>query len=111
MTTRAEKVASVLHRELGRLISGIELPHLTTIREIEVTPDLHFAKVWLSVLPDTEETQAEILGLLQDQLYDWQGVLNRQLGMKIVPRISFALDHSGQYVSHISDLIKKTREE
>lgn len=108
MSQRTEKVASVLQHELGRLLSEVELPHLTTIREIEVTPDLRFAKVWLSILPDTEETEGTILDLLQSQVYNWQGVLNRKLGMKIVPRISFAVDHSGEYASHINDLIKKT---
>lgn len=89
----------------------LELPFLTTITRVEVSEDLKYAKVWISVLPAGEENEKQILATLKENIYDLQGGLNRKMETKITPRISFAVDHSGEYASHISDLIKKTHEE
>ena len=52
MALRVEKVASLLHRELGSIISrecaggGFGF---TTVTEVRMTPDLKLAKVYVSV--------------------------------------------------------------
>ena len=43
--------------------------------------------------------------------YDIQGQLNRDMGMKMTPRIQFLLDTSPRYVQHIDELIKQIHDE
>ncbi len=84
---------------------------MTTISKVEISPDLKYAKIWITVLPSGKENEKEILGLLKENTYELQGNLNRELSMKMTPRISFAIDTSQEYAAHISELIKKTHED
>ncbi len=109
MSRRTDQVAALLQQEIGSYIIKLELPALTTISKVEVTPDLKWGKVWITVMGD-EAQQAEVLAVLKDDLFDLQGQLNRKLEMKFVPRVKFALDHGQEYASHINELLRKTDE-
>ncbi len=110
MSRRTEKVAALLHEEVGDYINQMELPSLTTISKVEVTPDLKWCKVWITVMGE-DDRQKEVLAELQKTLFDLQGSLNRKLVMKFVPRVKFMIDHGEEYASHISELLRKTYEE
>ena len=111
MTLRTEKVASVVQQILGEQMQLLELPFLTTIMKVEVSPDLKNARVWISVMPAGEENEKRILDILNHNLYDLQGALIHTMEMKIIPRVHFKIDHSQEYVSHIDELIKKSHED
>ncbi len=110
MTRRTDKVQAVLQQEIGDYIKQLELPALTTISKVEVTPDLKWCKVWITVMGD-ENVQKLVMSALSENLYDLQGTLNRKLEMKFVPRVKFVIDHGEEYASHINELIRKTHEE
>lgn len=111
MNLRSDKIGSVIQRVLGVELQQLELPFLTTIVKVEVTDDLKYAKVWISVLPSGVENEKQILGILKENIYDLQGSILKELAMKIVPRISFKVDVSQEYASKINELIRKTHEE
>lgn len=81
---------------------------LTTIHKVETSKDLRWAKVWITILNGNEE---KILGMLNHNLYDIQGELNRLMEVKIVPRISFKVDTTGQHAQHISEIFHKIEKE
>lgn len=108
MTRRTEKVSSTLQTKLGQLMNELELPFLTTISKVEVSPDLKHAKVWITVFSDKEKDEKAVLAVLHENIYDLQGGINEHLKSKNVPRIAFAIDHSEQYASHINKLLKET---
>lgn len=110
MSRRTEKVESVLQREVGEYLLSLELAALTTISKVEVTEDLKWAKVWITVFGDENKGQ-EVLDQLIGELPEIQESLMEKLEMKIVPRVKFVLDHSEEYSSHINELLKKTRSE
>ena len=87
----------------------LELPAMTTVRNVEVAPDLKQAKIWLTVLTDKEEVEHQVLGVIEKNIYEWQGEINRKLEMRVVPRIIFFIDHSEQYADHINKLLKQTK--
>ena len=105
MTRRTEKVATVLQKEIGSFLSLLELPALTTISKVEVTPDLKWCRAWITVMGD-ETKQTEVLATLQENLFDLQGQLNRKLTMQFVPRVKFAIDHGAEYAAHINEVLK-----
>jgi ribosome-binding factor A len=111
MSRRTEQVESLIQRHLGNAMQKLELPFLTTISKVEVTPDLKHAKVWLTILPAGEDNEKQVLNILKENAYDLQGELIRQFEMKIIPRVSFKIDHSEEYAAHINELLNKDNEE
>lgn len=106
MSTRPEKVNSVIQRELAAFIlaEGYEgIKGLFTITEVQSTPDLEHAKVFFSVVG---QDPADVLGVLKKHIYEIQGMLYRKLKMKKVPRVNFQIDPSGEYADHIGKLLK-----
>ncbi|MBX4186766.1 MAG: ribosome-binding factor A [Candidatus Doudnabacteria bacterium] len=110
MSRRTEKVASLLQQETGAYLMKMELPALTTISKVEVTPDLKWGKIWITVMGD-EKQQKAVLNCLHEELFELQGELNRTLEMKIVPRVKFVIDHGEEYASKINELLRKANED
>jgi ribosome-binding factor A len=111
MTRRTEQVASLIQKELGELMLGIELPTMTTITRVDVTQDLKHAKVWITIFSDDELAEKDVLETLSKNMYELQGELNRKSTMHHTPRIAFAVDHSQQHASRINELLKRTHED
>lgn len=109
MTRRTEKVESVLQKEVGELISQLELPCLVTVSRVEVTNNLAHAKIWVTILDNSK--QKGVIDELKKNLKEWQKILYDHMTMKFVPRISFLIDHSQEYVSRISELLREVHKE
>ncbi len=107
---RIPKLNSLLQQLVGEAI----LPYvktqngLTTVSQVQVSGDIKWAKVWISIVAGDDD---KIFKILNDNIYDIQGVINNQLGMKVTPRIQFFLDTSPRYAQHINELIKKVNED
>ncbi len=107
---RLPKLNSLLQQLIGEAI----LPYvkiqngLTTVSQVEVSGDSRWAKVWVSIVGGDDD---EIFKVLNDNIYDIQGVINNKLGMKMTPRIQFFLDTSPRYAQHINELLKKVNED
>jgi ribosome-binding factor A len=110
MSRRTDKVASVFQQEIGMYMLKLELPALTTVSKVEITPDLKWCKVFITVMGD-EKAHKGVMKILTENLYTLQGVINDKMGMKIVPRVKFVIDHGAEYAAHITDLIRQTHEE
>lgn len=109
-TNRIPKMNALLQKLIGEIIQ----PYLSgqnglaTISKAEVSRDTRWAKVWVSIVGGDDEM---ILEIIQKNIYDIQGELNRQMDLKLVPRLQFFLDTSPRYAQHINELIKKIHEE
>lgn len=107
---RIPKLNSLLQQLIGEAI----LPYvktqngLTTVSQVQVSGDVKWAKVWISIVAGDDD---QILKILNDNIYDIQGEINNKLGMKMTPRIQFFLDTSPRYAQHINELIKQVHEE
>ena len=105
MTTRQERVNSVLQREISVYIKseGFEgITGLVTITNVEVTANLKHAKVFFSVVGQDGK---DVLHILRKHLYEIQGMLNSKLEMKNIPRVVFVHEASATYAQHIGKLI------
>lgn len=107
MTARQDKVSSVLQREISAYILNEDLEGingLLTITGVDVTSDMEQAKIFFSVIGQGEE---EVLQVLKKHIYSIQGMLNRKLKMRKIPRIIFVPDLSGAYAQRIGKIIRK----
>jgi ribosome-binding factor A len=109
-TNRIDKVNSLIQKQVGESILPMMKAEngLVTVSRAETSRDMKWVKVWISTVGADDK---HIMKVLEKNIYDIQGQLNRALGMKIVPRIQFFLDTSPRYVDRINQLIRTIHEE
>lgn len=112
MTHRAARLAETLKEEMAEIIqSELKDPRLgfATVTRVEVSNDLRYAKVLVSVYGSSEDGEAT-LSVLERAMGFIRSLLGRRLRLRYVPEISFKLDPSigyGARVTHLLDELKK----
>ncbi|MBL8030957.1 MAG: ribosome-binding factor A [Candidatus Doudnabacteria bacterium] len=103
---RIIRLQSLVQELLGKILPEYlgETNALVTVNQVEISGDMRHAKVWLSVLGGDDKV---IFKIIEKHIYAIQGELNRELPMKLVPRLQFNLDTSPRYAEHISELINQ----
>ncbi|HUW82859.1 MAG TPA: 30S ribosome-binding factor RbfA [Phycisphaerae bacterium] len=97
MSRRQEKVASVVRRVVGEAIAqqlhDPRISPMTSITRVEISGDLQFATVWVSVMGSEGEQRTTIAGLQHAQ-GRLQSLLSRALAIRQCPALRFKLDQS-----------------
>lgn len=79
---------------------------MLTITKVRVTPDLSYAKVYVSIFPsDRTET---VIKSLEEHNKTVRFILGRKEGkqMRIIPELRFYVDDSLDYIDKIDKLLK-----
>ena len=109
-SNRIGRINEEIQRELSALIRTIKDPRVSetgmvSITAVETTPDLRYAKVYVSAL-DKEQSTAILKGLRSAS-----GYLRRELGhalqLRYTPELVFEQDDSIDKGAHILELIEK----
>ncbi len=69
---------------------------MTSVMAVEVTPDLKFAKIFVSVLGSEEEKEKTMEGLKKSASFA-RGQLARRMNLRNTPELTFILDNSIEY--------------
>ena len=95
MSNRLARVRELLRREISRCIDrDFEFPGvLVTIHDVDVTPDLKKAHVFVGVV-GSEGSEASVLRQLNRKRGQIQNQVARRVVLKFTPRIEFRADHS-----------------
>jgi ribosome-binding factor A len=109
-STRQKKVSRLIQKETADIFlkRGAELAHgkMVSITKVRVSPDLSFAKIYLSIYPSAG--QDEILKSINDHSpkirFEMGQKVRKQL--RIVPEIVFFIDDSLDYIDKIDRLLK-----
>ncbi len=109
-TTRQKKVARLIQKEIAdifiRKSSELAPGKMISVTKVRVSPDLSFAKIYLSIFPSTN--QVDILQSVHNHVpkirYDLGHKVRSQL--RIVPEIVFFIDDSLDYIDKIDKLLK-----
>ncbi|BBN98699.1 30S ribosome-binding factor RbfA [Sporolactobacillus terrae] len=106
---RTHRVAEQMKKEMSDIIGNrIKDPRVgfVTVTGVDVTGDLQEATVYISVLGDEDKKQASL-----ERLNKAKGFVRSEIGKRIrlrkTPEISFKVDESVEYGSHIDQLINK----
>lgn len=110
-TTRQQKVGRQIQKDISDIFLK-EARHLVqgamvTVSKVRVSPDLTFAKIYLSVFPF--DKGPAIAAVLKENA----SMIRYELGKRVknqlrtVPEIAFAIDDSLEYVDRIEKLIKE----
>lgn len=86
-------IRAVVSDAITNRLSDPRIEPLSSVTRVEVTHDLEFAKVWVSVM-GTEATQRRTIAGLRSAVGFIQKRLAGELQIRVVPRLSFHLDES-----------------
>ncbi|MDD5350747.1 MAG: 30S ribosome-binding factor RbfA [Chthoniobacteraceae bacterium] len=104
MKHRLVRVNELIKRELGSLIEReLTFTQLVTVQEVDITPDLKQAFVYISVLGENPE---EVLAKLHDRRKEFQHLLSRRVILKYTPHLFFRLDTTIERGSRIIDILQ-----
>jgi ribosome-binding factor A len=100
----SEEVKKVISDIIRNDLNDPRIALLTSVVAAEVTPDLKYAKVFVSVLGTEEEKQSTIKGLKSAA-----GFIRRELGKNIElrhsPEVTFQLDNTIEHGAYINKLL------
>jgi ribosome-binding factor A len=105
---RIDRVNEVIKRELSALIVR-ELSFqakLVTVQQVDVTPDLKNAHVYIGVI-GTPEEQRSAMAQLHDARQRLQHELSRRIILKFTPHLHFQLDQAGERGDRILQIIEE----
>lgn len=106
MSDRIRKVNSLLTKELSELfLSEIDFKEgvIATISRVKTAEDLSTATVWVQPFPSSSAQY--VRATLENERINIQKKLHKRLHMKVLPKISFDIDLTGQDVETLSTLL------
>ena len=97
------EIATVFQAEANNLFQG----KLITITVVRISPDLSFAKVYLSIFPFKKDEN--YIDYINQQSKNIRTQLGKKIKnqLRIVPELAFYRDDSIDYASRIDELLKK----
>jgi ribosome-binding factor A len=108
MSQRLERINQLLRAEISDiLLRDLHDPLIgfVTITGVEVSPDLHFARVFFSVLGDPEQVRASTKGLLRARKYINARVAER-VELRFIPKLRFQLDDTAARAQQMAELLR-----
>lgn len=110
---RIDRVSALIQKELSYIIHrSLKDPRVKfcTVTQVEVSYDLKYADVMVSVIGDKQQKQGVMAGLKSAA-----GYLRREVGgrvdLRYVPELRFKLDQSIDHLMKLDRLLKQVRAE
>jgi ribosome-binding factor A len=110
---RMRRINEVLREVVGAAVAGeLNDPRIgfVTVTSVETSPDLRTAKVFVSVLGDSEEREASLEGLRSAH-----GLIQSRIAgetrMKRTPKLTFHYDDTIEKASRVSELLEEGENE
>ena len=106
-SNRMGRINEEIQRELAALLPTVKDPRVTgmiSVTAVETTPDLKYAKVYISALDKSAEEQ--VLKGLKSASGWLRRELGRALGLRNTPELSFVRDDSIDKGAHILSMLR-----
>ena len=108
MSKRIERINFTIRKELGTLLSeNINDPRfstMTSITNVDTSPDLSNARVYVSIFGEESEriSSMEALYSASNRL---RNLLSKKIKIRKIPKLNFILDNDINYSSEMNELI------
>lgn len=110
MRIRPERVANLMKREIADILANElrdpRLGAMVSVTDVEVTPDLSFARVYVSVLAKDPAHDHTLDGLARAAGFIRRALAPR-LGLREVPELRFLLDESMEKGARVDELLRR----
>lgn len=106
MKHRLPRVNELIKRELGDLLTReLSFPaKLVTIQQVDITPDLKHAHVFVSMI-GTEEEQHQSMNVLHGARGQLQRDLSKRVILKFTPHLHFKLDVAAERGDRVLNIL------
>ena len=104
---RTERLNDQIRMEIADiLMTKVKDPRVgfVTVTSVEVSPDLRYAKVFVSILADMASSEKTMKGLKRAAPFI-RGELGRRIHIRYIPELTFQLDHSVEETARILKLL------
>ncbi len=110
MNNRIDRISEEIKKEMGNIIQNEikdpRMPKMVSITSLNVTKDLKYAKVFISVFGNEDEKKNAL-----NALKSAAGFIRREIGHRIqiryTPELHFELDNSIEHGFHIESLLRQ----
>jgi ribosome-binding factor A len=109
MSNRARRVAEQMKRELSGILRNMRDPRvagMVSVTDVEVSTDLSFARVFVSML-ESGEIRSRTLQALGHATGFVRSELAHVLGLREVPEIRFEFDDSLERGARVDELLRR----
>ena len=108
MSHRIERVNTLIRREISELIQhelkDPRLDEFIAVTEVDTSPDLKYAKIYISAMSGQQEEQ-KILGILNSAAGFLRTTLANKVNLRYTPELHFIWDNSIEHGDKILRLI------
>ncbi|KAF1084570.1 Ribosome-binding factor A [Sporotomaculum syntrophicum] len=111
MSHRPERLAEAIKKEMSDLLlNELKDPRIgfATITGVDVSSDLKYAKIYVSVLGNHEQRVSTMQALTKAQGFV-RTELGRRIRLRLVPEISFILDESLDHGVRVMELLEEVK--
>jgi ribosome-binding factor A len=106
VTRREEKIISFLKHLLSEYLLNLNFKDkIISITNLEISKDLKFAKIYISVYPEKEEE--EILKTIKKEKNEIKKYISSHAKMKFLPELDFFVDKGEKNRRRIEELLQK----
>ena len=110
MSNRPDRVAHLMQREVAEILErrmrDPRIGSMVSVTDVEVTKDLSFARIYVSLLATGAERD-RILETLRSAAGWVRHELSPRLGLREVPELRFELDESVERGARVDDLLRR----
>lgn len=110
---RFERINEELKKEISHIISyELNNPNATgliSVTKVKITPDLKYAKVYVSILNSKNLT--ETFAALEKSAGYIRTEIAKRINLRLTPELNFELDDSMEYGAKIESILKEIRKE
>ena len=116
MSRRSERLQDQIRSDLSEMLQReVVDPRLSTgalisITDVELTEDLRYARVYVSILGGDEQVREAFAGIRHAAGYLRRGLAQR-MTLRFVPELNFELDASVARGARVLELLKQISEE
>lgn len=105
---RLQRVRELLKRQIGEVIRR-EIPineaGIITVNDVDVSPDLHAATVFIGIV-GTDAQRKKGFNLLHSGRKKIQGMVGQAVVLKYTPHLRFVMDESATRGNRVLDIIE-----
>lgn len=99
----AEEIKKVVSEMIQNELKDPRIKGLISVTKINLTKDLKFCKIYISVLGADKE---EVLSGIKSGAGYMRKELGQRVQIRILPELQFVIDNSMEYGAHIDQVIK-----
>ena len=110
---RTDRVGALLQEALSEtILRGVKDPRvgMVTVTGVDLSPDLKYARVFVSVVGDAEARSRSLAGLASARTY-LQAQAGKRLGLRYTPELRFEIDPSFDAADRVERLLREIHEQ